>query len=286
MSATSVGASLSSADDSEHGAGGSSPEAEGSGSKKKQRRSAAEAFEYYGVFVAPFIIAGLGLLLFLYYQSLDLPNAKIQLRQTLDWDANLWPQLQRHLYLAFSATLAVVLIAIPLGVLLTRKAARRYSNGVLAVANGGQAFPAFGLLAVMLVFLGQGPTAVIVALVVYAVLPVLLNTMVGLDGVDESVIEAGRGMGMTRTQVLFRIELPLAVPVIIAGLRTAMIITIGTAALAYIIAGGGLGISISSGLKLQQDPVIFVSAALVALVALTFDWIGAIMERLLTPRGV
>ena len=94
------------------------------------------------------------------------------------------------------------------------------------------------------------------ALVLYALLPVLRNTMVGLDAVDRSVIEAGRGMGMTRWQVLTRIELPLAVPVILAGVRIAMIINIGMATLAFLIGGGGLGITISAGLKLQQDPVL------------------------------
>ena len=108
----------------------------------------------------------------------------------------------------------------------------------------------------------------------------------GLDGVDRSVIEAGRGMGMTRWRVLTRIELPLAVPVIVAGVRIAMIINIGMATLAFLIGGGGLGITISSGLKLHQDPVLIVGAVLVAIVALTFDWLGAVAERYLRPRGL
>ena len=93
-------------------------------------------------------------------------------------------------------------------------------------------------------------------------------------------------MGMTRRQVLFRIELPLAVPAIIAGLRTALIITIGTAALAYAIGGGGLGDTIFAGIQLQQDPILFVGSGLVIILALTFDWLGALAERFLKPRGI
>ena len=137
-----------------------------------------------------------------------------------------------------------------------------------------------------LALLGQGARTVIVGLVVYALLPVLRNTMVGLDAVDRGVIEAGRGMGLTRMQVLTKIELPLAVPVIIAGVRVAMILNISMATLAFLIGGGALGVTINSGLKLSQDPVIIVGASLVAIVALTFDWVGALAETYLRPRGI
>ena len=124
------------------------------------------------------------------------------------------------------------------------------------------------------------------ALVIYALLPVLRNTMVGLDQVDRSVIEAGRGMGMTRMLALTRIELPLAVPVILAGVRVAMVLNIGMATLAFLIGGGALGVTIYSGIELNQDSVLIVGAVLVAIVALTFDWLGAVAERYLRPRGI
>ncbi|MBL0887705.1 ABC transporter permease [Myceligenerans sp. I2] len=204
----------------------------------------------------------------------------------MDWDTKLRPQLTQHLTIAFWSTLLVIAIAVPLGVLLTRSGVRKIGPAVLTVANSGQALPAYGLLIIFLALLGQGARTVIVALVVYAILPVLRNTMVGLDSVDRSTLEAGRGMGMTRLQTLLRIELPLAVPVIVAGIRTAMIINIGMATLAFLIGGGGLGITINSGLKLNQDPVLLVGAIMVALVALTFDWLGALAERFLHPRGL
>ncbi len=242
---------------------------------------------WLGLAVAPLGIIALALLLYLYYRSLALDSdVNFQQASALDWDTKLWPQTVDMFKIAFSSTVLVVAIAVPLGIVLTRPSMRRIAPSVLAVANAGQALPAYGLLVIFLLLLGQGLTTVIWALVLYALLPVLRNTMVGLDNVDRSIIEAGRGMGMTKRNALTRIELPLAVPVIIAGIRTAMTINIGMATLAFLIGGGGLGITISSGLKLQQNPVLLVGAGMVALLALTFDWIGAVMERVLKPRGL
>lgn len=241
----------------------------------------------WGLILAPVGIAALGGLLALYYSSLDLDSANnFQQASALDWSTKLWPQTVEVLTIAFWSTVLVMLIAIPLGIALTRNSMRRFAPAVLAVANSGQALPAYGLLIIFLVIFGQGTNTAIYALVLYALLPVLRNTIVGIDGVDRSTIEAGRGMGMTKTQALLRIELPLAVPIIIAGVRTAVIINIGMATLAFLIGGGGLGITINSGLKLQQDPVLIVGAGLVALVALLFDWLGAVAERYLKPRGL
>jgi osmoprotectant transport system permease protein len=239
-----------------------------------------------GLWVAPFGILALVAALAAYYVSLDLESATIQQASALDWSTKLWPQTVEHLTIAFWATALVIALAVPLGVLLTRPAMRRVAPYVLVVANSGQALPAYGLLILFLILLGQGTSTVVWALALYALLPVLRNTMVGLDNVDRATIEAGRGMGMTKRQALTRIELPLAVPVIIAGVRTATIINIGMATLAFLIGGGGLGITINSGLKNQQTPVLIVGALMVAIVALTFDWLGAVAERYLKPRGL
>jgi len=242
--------------------------------------------DHLGLWVAPVLITALGGLLYLYVRSLDLANAKTQLRSPLEWDTKLRPQLVQQLEIAFWSTLIVVAVAVPLGILLTRPALRRIGPAIVAVANSGQALPAYGLLVIFLQLMGQGQWTVIWALALFALLPVLRNTMVGLDGVDRAVIEAGRGMGMTKLGALARIEMPLAVPVIIAGVRIAIIINIGMATLAFLIGGGGLGITINAGLKLQQDPVLIVGAWLVALVALSFDWLGAVAEKNLHPRGL
>jgi osmoprotectant transport system permease protein len=240
-----------------------------------------------GLWLAPVGILLLIGLLYLYYDGLNLDaSVNIQQASALDWSENLWPQTVELLRIAAVSTIFVVGIAVPLGVLLTRPSMRKAAPWVLGIANSGQALPAYGLLILFLAQFGQGWQTVVYALVLYATLPVLRNTMVGLDNVDRSTIEAGRGMGMTKGQALRKIELPLAVPVIIAGVRTAMIINIGMATLAFLIGGGGLGITINSGLKLQQNPVLVVGASMVAIIALTFDWLGALAERYLKPRGL
>jgi osmoprotectant transport system permease protein len=239
-----------------------------------------------GLILAPFGILALVGALVWYYQDLDLANNQIQIRSALDWDTKLYPQIKRHLDIVIRSTIAVITIAVPLGIALTRPSMRKAAPWVLAVANSGQALPAYGLLVLFLLWLGQGSTTVVWALTLFAILPVLRNTMVGLDGVDRSTIEAGRGMGMTKWQALTRIELPLAVPVIIAGVRTALIINVGMATLAYLIGGGGLGITIASGLKLNRDQVLIVGSGTVAVLALTVDWLGAVTERLLAPKGL
>ena len=178
----------------------------------------ARAIKTAGIWLAPVMIALLALLFYLYYRNLE-ETANSTVISALDWSDKLVPQTTRIIYIAFWSTVIVILVAVPLGIVLTRPALRRISPYVLAVANSGQALPAYGLLVIFLGIMGQGAFTVIVALSLYALLPVLRNTMVGLDGVDRAVIEAGRGMGMTKMQVLARIELPLAVPIILAGVQ-------------------------------------------------------------------
>lgn len=194
----------------------------------------------------------------------------------------------QHLQLLAVVTVLILALAIPAGVLLTRPWARRFSGPILAVANVGQALPSLGLivlLAVAFVSLGVNQIAVI-AFVAYGILPVLRNTIAGLQQVDRSVIESALGMGMTRGSVLWRIELPLAVPVMLAGVRTALVITVGTVALATFIGAGGLGDVISNGIASSRNLVLITGSVLVAVLALTVDWLAGIAEDLLRPRGL
>lgn len=236
-----------------------------------------------GLLVTPLIVV-LGCVgLVVYYRSAD---RIFQDERALDWDRNLRPQLEQHLSLTLWSTAFTIAIAVPLGVLLTRPRYRRAGGPILAVATSGQAIPAFGLLVLAFAWLGRGPWTTIWALTLFTILPVLRNTMVGLEQVDRAVIEAGRGMGLTKRQTLRQIELPLAVPVILAGIRTALVINVGMAALAFLIGGGGLGTTISAGLKLSRDLVLVTGAVLTALVALAVDWIAALIEKALRPRGL
>ncbi len=200
--------------------------------------------------------------------------------------ANLWRQTQQQISLALGSTVLVVLIAVPLGVLVTRRGAPRLKDNLVSILGLGQALTAYGLIVLFFVWLGQGSFTVILALTAFALLPVLRNTIVGLQQVDFSVIEAGKGMGMTGVQRLRRIEIPLALPVIVAGVRTAAVINVGMASLAFLIGGGGLGETINAGLKLNRPTAIFVGAALVAFIALAFDWVGALGQRYFRPKGI
>ena len=146
-----------------------------------------------------------------------------------------------HIQLAAVSTVIVVVLAVTTGILLTRPGTRRVTPLIIGLANIGQAVPSIGLLVLFAITWDFGFWPAIVALVAYSFLSILRNTMVGLQQVDRSTIEAARGMGMTKTAVLFRIELPLAVPIILAGIRTALIINIGTATLAAFVDAGGLG---------------------------------------------
>ena len=194
--------------------------------------------------------------------------------------------LGRHINMTFWSTLLVLIIAIPTGIFVTRPAFKRFAPPILTLANAGQAVPAFGLLVLFAGWLSTGQITAIWALTVIALLPVLRNTMVGLQQVDQSVIEAGRGMGLSKRQALFQIELPLAVPVILAGVRTALVINVGTAALGFLIGAGGLGVPISSGIQLRRDAGVFVAAGLVAALALLVDFLAALAERYLRPKGI
>ena len=190
-----------------------------------------------------------------------------------------------HVRLSFTIALLVVLVAVPLGVLVTRPRTRRLAPAVLAFGNVGQAAPSLGLLALVGYYF-IGFWAVTFILTAYAALSVLRNTIVGLEGVDRGVLDAARGMGMSPTAILFRVELPTAVPVIGAGVRTALVLAVGTVPLGYALDAGGLGLPLFSAIKTNRPLVILTVAVMIALLALLLDWLGGILQRAATPRGI
>jgi len=191
-----------------------------------------------------------------------------------------------HVRLVAVSTVVVVVIAVPLGVLLTRSWARLLGAPVLTLANAGQAIPSIGILVLLAILYGVGFTMAVVALVAYAALPVLRNTMVGIRQVDPAVIDAGRGMGMSGRRVLMRIELPLAVPVMLAGIRIALILNVGVATLATYTNAGGLGSLIESGIVFNRMPVVMVGSVLTVALALLVEALAGLAERRLHPRGI
>lgn len=195
-------------------------------------------------------------------------------------------QAQQTIILGLASSALVVTIAIPIGIIVSRRGFPRIKNFLVDSLGLAQALPAYGLIVIFFTWLGAGLATVVYALALFSLLPVLRNTIVGLEQVDKSVIEAGRGMGYTKLQVLLKIELPLAIPVIIAGVRTAIVINIGMAALAFLIGGGGLGETINSGLKLNRPAAIFLGAVMVAILAIIFDFLSALAQRFLKPKGL
>lgn len=226
------------------------------------------------------IIVGAGWVIWRSQAELD----SIEARQ-LDW-GNVGTLIVQHIQLSLMATVLVLIIAIPLGVLLTRPGAKRAAPVVMNIANMGQSAPAIGLFVLLAIWIGFGFWTAIVALTLYGILPVLANTIAGLQGVDQNLVEAGRGMGMSNFSVLTRIELPLAVPVIMVGVRTALVLVVGVATFATFIDAGGLGTLITTGVNLFRFPILISGAILVALLALVIEWLGRVLEMVARPKGI
>ena len=194
--------------------------------------------------------------------------------------------LWQHVVLVAVSTSVAIAIGLPLGVLLTRRPALR--GPVLGVANVFQTIPSlalFGFLIPLPFIGGIGARTAIVALVVYALLPIVRNTYTGIVGVDPAVREAGRGMGMTDRELLTMVELPLAAGVILAGIRVATVVSVGTATIAAAIGAGGLGAYIFRGVAMVNDVLILAGALPAALLALVADGALGLVERRLTWRA-
>ncbi len=190
-----------------------------------------------------------------------------------------------HLRLVGFSTLLAMLIGIPLGILIAHRP--RFNKPVLASANIIQTIPSLALFGFLLPVPWLGDRAdrlAILALTLYALLPIIRNTYTGIRGVDPAVMEAGRGMGLTESQLLFQVELPLAVSVILSGVRVAVVISVGLATIAAAIGAGGLGEFIFRGLAMVDDRVILAGAIPAALMALVADFSVGWLERRLQPQ--
>lgn len=186
-----------------------------------------------------------------------------------------------HLQLVLIAIVAAAAIGLPTAVALTRRqGARRW---VLGFANIGQTIPSLALFGFLVPLVGIGKGAAILALTLYALLPILRNTLTGILGVDRAVRESAVAMGMTPGQILRQVELPLAVPSIVAGLRIATVTTIGTATIAAAIGGGGLGVFIFRGIAMFDKTTILAGALPAAALALAADEVLEWIERRLSP---
>jgi osmoprotectant transport system permease protein len=185
-----------------------------------------------------------------------------------------------HVTLVVIAMAIAILIGVPLGMLIVqRPALRTIALGIASIFQTIPSLALFGFLIPIPFIGGIGKRTAIVALVLYALLPILRNTYVGLTGIDPAVLESAEAMGMTRSQILFRVRLPLALAVILAGIRTATIITIGVATIAAAIGAGGLGTFIFRGVALVSDALILAGAIPAALLAILADVLLGLLER-------
>ena len=191
-----------------------------------------------------------------------------------------------HLEMVLIAEAIAIAIGVPLGILVTRPGFKRLATPVIGGANIGQSVPSLAVIAIMAPLLGFGLRSAIVALVIYGLLPVLRNSYAGINNIDPAIVEAARGMGMTRGQIARKIELPLALPVIMTGIRISTVITVGTAELAVLVGGAGLGRITLTGVLTLQPLTILQGAAPTAALAITLGFILERIEKWMTSRGL
>lgn len=177
----------------------------------------------------------------------------------------------QHLQLVFLSVGFAILIALPLGILLSRDKFKPYLPSIISFFNIAQGVPSLAVIAIFMPILGIGFTSAVIALTIYALLPIIRNTLAGLGNLNQNIIEAAKGMGMPANKVLLKVELPLALPVIISGIQTATVVTVGTAILADLIGAGGLGRMIFAGISMFEPVRILVGSLLSALIAITLD---------------
>lgn len=189
-----------------------------------------------------------------------------------------------HLYISIMALILAMIVAIPLGILLSKK--EKLSKVSLTIAGILQTIPTLAILALMIPLFGVGKVTAIIALFIYVLLPILNNTIVGVQNIDRNIVEAGRSMGMTNFQLMKDIELPLALPMVLSGIRLSSVYVISWAALASYVGAGGLGDLIFNGLALYEPEMIIVGTILVTVLALIVDLILAQIEKWIIPKGL
>jgi osmoprotectant transport system permease protein len=197
-----------------------------------------------------------------------------------------------HLSISFVAIAAGIMIGVPIGIYITGRERTRLAEIVLYGAEIMMTVPSLALFGlIMLILSSMGLSAIgflpaVLTLIFYGQLPILRNTYTAINKVDPSIIEAARGMGMSGRQVLFKIKLPLSLPVIMAGLRNATVLIIGITAIAALIGAGGLGVPIFRGLRNARIDLIIIGGVSVSLLALMVDTLMALAERWITPKGL
>ncbi|MFC6158372.1 ABC transporter permease [Kribbella sp. NPDC058693] len=209
------------------------------------------------------------------------------LTDSYNWSGNegIWARILQHLWYTFAALGLSVLIALPIGLRIGHT--RRGAFLAINLGNAARALPSLGLLMIAVLLTNQiGFLPVLIALVALGVPPILASTYAGLSGVDPATIDAARGMGMTGREILTKVEIPIGLPLIISGIRSATLQVVSTATIAALVSLGGLGRYVVDGLKLRDFPQMFTGALLVALLALLLDAVFALIGRITVSEGL
>ena len=229
------------------------------------------------------ITALIVLWLYKYYGALEYTLKNMPEFIRLTWE---------HLLLVVISLAAATTVGVSLGIIMTRKGFEAFGPAIMTLVNIWQSVPSLGVIALAYGILpvfglsGIGAVPALIALFFHAVAPIVRNTYAGIQSVSKDVIEAADGMGMTPRQILFRIELPNALPVIMGGIRTSTAIIVGTAPLAFLIGGGGLGFWIFTGIALMDMGIMMAGAVPVALIAMAFDFLFGRLEKIVVSEGI
>ncbi len=198
--------------------------------------------------------------------------------------SDLYSALTQHIFITITAVLSGAVLAIPFGIFLTRRPA--IANPVMAAVGVSQTIPSLVMFGIAMPILGIGVKTALVVLVIYSIFPILRNTFTGISGVDEKYKEAAKGMGMNGRQVLFNVEIPLAMPLIITGIRISTVYIISWATLAALIGGGGLGDLIFTGLQTYNYNMILLGALPACILAVAANGIIGLLQKAAVPKGL
>ncbi|MEG0497824.1 MAG: ABC transporter permease [Carnobacterium sp.] len=194
----------------------------------------------------------------------------------------IWEQFLRHFLISIYGVLFAAIVGIPIGFLISRRG--KLADWVIGIANVIQTIPSLAMLSILMLGLGLGATTVIVTVFLYSLLPIIKNTYTGVRSVDSNILDSGKGMGMTKLQLTFMVELPLSLSVIMAGIRNALVVGIGITAIGTFIGAGGLGDIITRGVNATDGGAIILSGAIpTALMAIISDFVLGIIEKKLDP---
>ena len=194
--------------------------------------------------------------------------------------------LEIHIFIFLVSLTFSIIIGMAISIFITQENKKKVGRLILSVTGAAQSVPSLVIIALIFIFVGIGTRPAIIALIIYGLVPIIFNTTSGILSVGQEIIEAGKGMGLTQNQLLWKVKIPIALPVIMGGIRSSATIIIGSTTVAAVIGGGGLGDFIFIGLKMQKPEMLISGALTVSLLAIIVDYIMAIIEKKVVPRGL